>query len=120
MGAMLGAGALMIAYSPIACVILGYTARRSALLVLTIARCVPPERARAAAAAAAFHKRPTGHRTVLSAPAPVSATCSAFAWLMAILLASLIWLAIPPLKVRARVERGGGMEWSECVLAAQI
>lgn len=42
MGTMLGAGVLLIAYSPVTCVILGYTARRSALLVLTIARRVRP------------------------------------------------------------------------------
>ena len=62
MGWMMAAGCLLLAYSPMAAIILGYTARRSALLVLTIA--------------------------------------SAFAWLLAILAASLVWLAIPPLKVR--------------------
>ena len=65
MGGMLAAGCLLMAYSPAAAVILGYTARRSALLVLTIG--------------------------------------AAFVWLLAILLASLVWLAIPPLKVRALV-----------------
>ena len=37
----MGAGCVLIAYSPIAAIIVGYTARRSALLVLTIARCIP-------------------------------------------------------------------------------
>jgi hypothetical protein len=34
-----------------------------------------------------------------SHPTPV-ACCSAFGWLLSILLASLVWLAIPMLKVR--------------------
>jgi hypothetical protein len=40
MGAIIAAGSLLIAYSPIAVLLLAYAARRSALLVLTIARCV--------------------------------------------------------------------------------
>ena len=57
----MAAGCLLLAYSPAAALVLGYAARRSALLVLTIG--------------------------------------SAFVWLLAVLLASLVWLAIPPLKV---------------------
>ena len=38
MGALLGAGCLLIAYGPSAILLLFYAARRSALLVLTIAR----------------------------------------------------------------------------------
>lgn len=40
MGAIIAAGSLLIAYSPVAVLLLAYAARRSALLVLTIARCV--------------------------------------------------------------------------------
>ena len=74
---MTAAGCLLLAYSPSAAVILGYTTRRSALLVLTIG--------------------------------------AAFVWLLAVLLASLVWLAIPPLKVGAGPRQL--LSWWRCARA---
>ncbi len=81
-------GCLLLAYGPPAVLLLGYVARRSALLVLTIARCARATRVGC----------PGTHTLIPSRPASPRPR-SAFFWLFAILLTSLVWLAVPPLQV---------------------
>jgi hypothetical protein len=116
MTGVLLAGCLLIAYGPSAVVLLAYASRRSALLILTIARCVRHAacgaRARAAGNLASAESRcpflvqpPLTAAPSLLASTPAASPrpppCSAFFWLLSIFLTSIVWIAIPPLKVRA-------------------
>ncbi|RYG50989.1 hypothetical protein EON67_04255 [archaeon] len=108
MGAsMLQAGCMFIAYAPSVVLLLAYASKRSALLLLTVGRY-----ARAHGGTASVRMRWCAR----AQPGPLCVPCSAFAWLFAILLAGVVWIAIPPLRVRSHPPahgapshaRGGG------------
>lgn len=114
---MLMAGVFMIAYGPSAVILLAYASRRSALLILTIARCAvwraaaelgvpdksrPPLLPAPPTASPGFNSVLRGRPIFSRRHRDATVLCSAFFWLVSVFLTSIIWIAIPPLKVRTR------------------